>query len=566
MIYSNERKPFEWLNEHSKKFLNGGYLLNNPTPEERVRFIANRAEEILAIDGYADKFYDYMSRGWFSLSSPVWSNFGLGRGLPISCFGSYIGDSVSEISFTNSEVDIMSKLGGGTSGYFGHIRPRGAKISNNGTSNGSFPFAKKFDASIDVISQGSTRRGRFSPYIDIDHPDIMEWLEIGLEGNPIQELNHAVCVGKDWLKEMVDGDEDKRDIWAKVIQVRGEIGYPYILFKDNANEGTVDVYKDLKKTIYASNLCSEIMLPSSNKESFVCCLSSMNLLYFDEWKDTDAVETLTYFLDAVMTEFIEKLELYRDSSENDDKLTFLFMERAYRFATRHRALGLGVLGWHSLLQSKMLPFESFEAMQLNAKVFSLIQERAYKASRELAEIFGKPIILRNYDRRNTTLTAIAPTKSSSFIMGQVSPSIEPFTSNIYVKDLAKVKETFRNPFLTKVLEYYGKNNRETWKSIQKKDGSVQHLDFLTDNEKAVFKTFREISQLSIVQQAAQRQKFICQSQSLNLTIDPRTPTRDINKLYLTASELGVKSLYYQNNINAAQEFKRNLNDCVACDG
>lgn len=566
MTFSKERKPYEWLNEYSREFLNGGYLVNGQTPEDRIKFIAKRAEEILNIDGYAKKFEDYMSKGWFSLSSPIWSNYGLGRGLPISCFGSYIEDSVGGISFANSEVDMMSKLGGGTSGYFGHIRGRGSEIKDNGNSNGSFPFAKKFETSINVISQGNTRRGRFSPYIDIDHPDILEWLQIGLEGNPIQELTHGICVGKQWLKEMVEGDREKRSIWAKLLQVRGEIGYPYILFKDNANDNAVDVYKDSNMKIYASNLCTEIMLPSSQDESFVCCLSSMNLLYFDEWKDTDAVETMTLFLDSVITEFIEKLEFYRDSPKREHKHTWNFMERTYNFAKGHRALGLGALGWHSLLQSKNIPFESFDAMQLNAKVFSTIQKQAYKASEDMAVSYGEPHVLRGYKRRNTTLLAIAPTKSSSFILGQASLGIEPFTSNIYVKDLAKIKTTFKNPYLEKVLEGYGKNDRETWLNILSRDGSVQHLDFLTTHEKDVFKTFREISQLSIIQQAGQRQKFICQGQSLNLTIDPRTPTKDINALYLEAEKLGVKSLYYQNSVNAAQEFKRNLLDCASCEG
>lgn len=566
MTYSKEREPYQWLNEHSKTFLNGGYLKDNQTPVDRIAKIALHAERLLHVKGYAAKFEDYMSRGWFSLSSPIWSNFGTERGLPISCFGSYIEDSVGGISYANSEVDMMSKMGGGASGYFGHLRSRGKSISGNGESNGSFPFARKFDTSIDVISQGTTRRGQFAGYIDIEHGDINEWLEIQLEGNPIQLMYYGVCVGKQWLKEMKEGDKAKRKIWAKLIQVRGEIGAPYILFKDNANDNTVDVYKDKDMKIYASNLCSEIMLPSNPEESFVCCLSSMNLVYYDEWKDTDAVEVMTFFLDAVMTEFIEKLVTYKYSNSREDQYVWYFMQRTYNFALRHRALGMGVIGWHSLLQSKNLPFEGFDAMQLNNQIFSNLKEKAYAASEKLAELYGKPEVLKGYGRRNTTLLAIAPTKSSAFIMGQASLGIEPFQSNIYVKDLAKIKTTFKNPYLEKVLEAHGKNNRKTWLSILKKDGSVQHLDFLTEHEKNVFKTFREISQLTIIQQAAQRQKYICQGQSLNLTIDPRTPTKDVNALYLEAAELGVKSLYYQNNINAAQEFKRNLMECSSCDG
>ena len=377
---------------------------------------------------------------------------------------------------------------------------------------------------------------------------------------------YGVCVGKQWLEEMKAGDKAKRKVWAKLLTVRGEIGAPYILFKDNANENTVDVYKDKDMKIYASNLCSEIMLPSNSEESFVCCLSSLNLVYYDEWKDTDAVEVMTFFLDAVMSEFIEKLEAYKSSSSREDQHVWYFMKRTYNFAKRHRALGMGVIGWHSLLQSKNLAFESFDAMQLNNQIFSNLKETAYTASEKLAEIYGEPDVLEGYGRRNTTLLAIAPTKSSAFIMGQASLGIEPFTSNIYVKDLAKIKTTFKNPYLEKVLKLNNKNDRKTWLSILEKDGSVQHLKFLSEHEKNVFKTFREISQLTIIQQAAQRQRYICQGQSLNLTIDPRTPTKDVNALYLEAADMGVKSLYYQNNVNAAQEFKRNLMECSSCDG
>jgi ribonucleoside-diphosphate reductase alpha chain len=544
---------FEWLNEESTEFLRRGYLQDGVEPKDRIKQIANRAEQILGIDGYADKFYDYMSRGWYSLSSPVWSNFGLDRGLPISCFGSYIDDSVESIMYTTAEVGMMSKYGGGTSGYFGAIRPRGSEIKNNGTSNGSYPFAKLFDTTIDVISQGSTRRGYFAGYIDIEHGDIEEWLEIMHEGNPIQLMYYGVAVGKDWLNEMRNGDTDKRRIWAKVLQNRVNVGVPYILFKDNVNENTVDVYKDNGMKIYASNLCSEICLPSNEYESFVCCLSSMNLLHFDDWENTDAVETLTYFLDAVMTEFIEKTDGVK------------FMERANLFAKSHRALGLGVLGWHDFLQSKMIPFDSFQAMMYNAKVFKIIQEQALTASSKLAAMFGESPVLFGYGRRNTTLTAIAPTKSSSFILGQVSQSIEPIKSNYHIKDTAKMKVTYKNPKLEEYLESIGKNTKEVWNSIKNHDGSVQHLDFLDPHVKDVFKTFSEISQLAVIQQAAQRQKFICQSQSLNLMIHPNTPTKDINTLYLTAEELGVKSLYYQFNVNAAQEFNRSLLTCSSCE-
>ena len=558
-------KTFEWLNENSRKFLAAGYLGEGITAEERILNIAKRAEKILQMPGYADKFYHYMSQGFYSLASPVWSNFGKERGLPISCFGSHIDDDIGNILYSQSEVGMMSKLGGGTSGYFGKIRHRGAEIKDNGQASGAVHVMRLFESMVDVVSQGSVRRGRFSPYLPIDHPDIMEFLEIGSEGNPIQELTHGVTVTNDWMQAMIDGDNEKRTVWAKVLQSRGEMGYPYIFFTDNANNNAADVYKDKKLPIYASNLCTEIMLPSDHNWSFVCVLSSINVLHYDNWKDTDAVETMIYFLDAVITEFLEKLEKYKNSENRDDQQTFLFMERAYNFSKENRALGMGVLGWHSLLQSKMLPFDSQEAYDLNSEVFKYIQARSHVASENLAEKFGEPELLKGYGRRNTTLNAIAPTTSSAFILGQVSQGIEPIWSNIYVKDIAKIKTTIKNPFLVKLLEDKGMNTPEVWRTIRDKDGSVQELDFLSENEKEVFKTYSEIDQLTIIYQAANRQNYIDQGQSLNIIIHPDTPTKEVNKIHVTAWKLGLKSLYYQHSMNAAQKFKQKK-ECESCEG
>jgi ribonucleoside-diphosphate reductase alpha chain len=559
-----QNNAFEWLTEHSRNFLASGYIAPGVSAEERIREIADRAEQILAIPGYSDKFYHYMSEGFFSLASPVWSNFGKKRGLPISCFGSHIDDDMGNILYTQAEVGMMSKLGGGTSGYFGKIRHRGAEVKNNGQASGAVHIMQLFESMVDVVSQGSVRRGRFSPYLPVEHPDIMEFLEIGTEGNPIQELTHGVTVTNQWMQEMVDGDEEKRAIWAKVLQRRGEMGYPYIFFKDNANNFAADVYKDKKLPIYASNLCTEIMLPSGENWSFVCVLSSVNLLHYDKWKETDAVETMVYFLDAVITEFIEKLEAYRDSDNRDDRQTFLFMERAYNFAKDNRALGLGVLGWHSLLQSKMLPLNSQKAYDLNSEIFRVIKEKSYKASAELAQMFGEPEVLKGYGRRNTTLNAIAPTTSSAFILGQVSQGIEPIWSNVYVKDIAKIKTTIKNPFLEKLLEEKGRNTLDVWRNIRDYDGSVQHLDFLTDEEKDVFKTYSEIDQMDLIYQAANRQNHIDQGQSVNIIVHPEMPVKDINKIHVTAWKLGLKSLYYQHSMNAAQKFAQKK-DCASCE-
>ena len=553
MNYFNysEREPFYWLNSASKLFLERGYLLPDTDAIQRITDIADNAQHILKIPRFKEKFFEYMSKGYYSLSSPVWSNFGLSKGLPISCFGSYVGDSIEDIMGTNAEIGMMSKIGGGTSAYFGHVRPRGSDITNNGKSNGSFSFLPLTNTVVDVVSQGTSRKGQCAVYQDIEHPDIEEWLDIHTEGNPIQLMFYGVCVGKEWFKEMKEGDVSKRNIWAKILQRRSETGIPYIFFKDNVNENKPEIYKNEK--IYASNLCTEIMLPSNENESFVCCLSSMNLLHYDEWKDTDAVEILTMFLDAVMTEFIEK----------GSKIKYL--EKAVNFAKNHRAIGVGVLGWYSYLQNNKIEFESFEAMQKNAEIFKFLQEKTLVASKKLYETLGPPNKYPELDRRNTTLVSIAPTKSSSFILGQVSPSVEPLKSNYYIKDLAKTKEVYRNPFLKQLLTEKGFNTAEVWDNILSKDGSVQHLDFLDEKEKNIFKTFSELSQLSIIQQAAQRQKFIDQGQSINIMIHPNTPLKDINKLYIKAEELGLKSLYYQINLSAAQELNRNLLECKSCE-
>lgn len=555
------------------------------TAEARIREIANIAEKYLNKPGFADKFYDYMSRGFYSLASPVWSNYGLERGLPISCFSSYIADDMSRILYTHAEVGMMTKYGGGTAGHFAGLRPRGAVIKDNGHSSGAVHFMELFDNLINIVSQGSVRRGHFAPYLPVEHADIEEFLNIGKEGHPIQESTYAVTVTDKWLQDMVGGDQEKRKIWAKIIQRRTEIGYPYILFTDTVNNNTVDVYKDKNMKIYGSNLCSEICLPTSDEISFVCCLSSMNLRHYKEWKDTDAVETLVMFLDTVISAFIERLDILKNSEDPQKQSAFYFMQRAYKFASEHRALGLGVLGWHTFLQENNIPFESKEATELNKEIFALINEKAYNASRELAKDYGEPEVLKGYGRRNTTLIAIAPTTSSAFILGQVSQSIEPIMSNAFVKDVDKMKVTIKNPTLEKLLEEKGMNTTETWASIRDNDGSVQHLDGLTEHEKMVFRTFSEIDQRAIIDQAADRQKFIDQSQSLNLMIDPTMPTKDLNGLYLYAWEKGVKTLYYQHSMNAAQQFGRKklqevemkkkaqkeaeeagLNVCISCEG
>jgi len=539
-------KDYYWLNKDARTFLSRGYL--NEPAEDRIKEIARVAQEYLRIEGFAEKFERYMAKGYYSLATPVWINFGKEKGLPISCYGSWIDDSLDSMLSTAKEIGMMSKYGGGTSAYLGNIRPRGASITTGGKADGPVHYARLYDTVVDVCKQSEARRGACAVYLPIEHEDIMEFLDIGSEGNPIQNLQYGVTIGDEWLAEMKAGNPAKRKVWAKVIQRRSEFGYPYLLFRDNANKNTP--YAELGYKITASNLCSEIMLPTDEKHSFVCCIGSINLLHWEEIEQTDAIEVYTQFLNAVMDEFINK------ASEKPG------LERALNFAIKHRAIGVGVLGYHSFLQSKLIPFESLQAKQWNNRIFKTLKQRTESAS---IELFNSNPLAYNCERQglaNTTLVAIAPTKSSSFILGQVSMGIEPIKSNYFVKDLSKIKTVYKNPILVEELKNYDMDNDEVWDSIMKKDGSVQHLDFPT---KEVFKTFLEISPKEIILQTAQRQSYIDQSQSVNLMVHPSISAKDINQLYLYAHEEGVKTLYYQYSQNSAQAFSRNILECVNCE-
>lgn len=896
------RPPYAWLNAPSRAYLSEDYLLKGTGPEARIEHIGHTAERINGIPGFANKFVDYMSRGWYSLASPIWSNFGLDRGLPISCFGSYVTDCMESILAAHAEIGMMSKFGGGTSLFMTNIRPRGSDISNNGKSHGSVHFAELFDLEIRIISQGSSRRGEAAAYWDIDHRDVMEALRIRTLGHPIQKLSYGLCVRDAWLEDMIAGDPEKRAVWAKVIETRKATGYPYLFFVDTANRNAPQVYKDLGMRINHSNLCvtgdhlvptshgllsvkelntevygakeraettdgkkgvsagrmqlikkgqsvteivlsngmkhtvtsdhkvpvvtsmpgwrieyenvpaeelkrgmrvmiqtepgpvgpwhypglafeaglehnrkapereryevpndqntvtrrtlrsdrlstttasttgvtfsygfynnayqvyridsepgmreasafkpilpdtvrrgdretqyayldglmgtnnfwctadkgdvvtgfylsgrkyhlsevqvmlanlgiqssveprkgghvlcvessngivelatrtralgladevleldpgtlrlpnryavpdadtaeivsiehagyddvycwtvdseehhwvcggvvthncTEISLPNTPDESFVCCVSSVNDLYYDEWKDTDAVEVMVQLLDAVISEFLTKARgVYG-------------MDRAVRFAERHRALGIGQLGWHGYLQSKMIPFASMEAMRENVRIAKTIKEAAHAASAKMARTHGEPLYMKGRGMRHTTLTAIAPTKSSSFILGQSSAGIDPYVSNLTVKDLQKIKHTVFNPHLERLLDERGRNTPEVRDAIMKAGGSVLGLPFLNDHEKDVFRTYIEIEPAALVRQAAQRQPYVDQSQSLNLIIDPQVPAKEVNALYLDAWRTGVISLYYQDNVSAAQQLTQSLTACRACEG
>lgn len=550
---------FDWVNEDTRTFMSRGYLLDGETIEQRVADIADAFGGYLQSLGMSSndagklayKLNDYIAKGYMSLSSPIWANYGRQRGLPISCNGSYIPDSIEGMKLKDAEIAVMTKHGSGTSAYLGDIRPRGAPVSAGGYADGVSLPAGMHEATIGLISQGNVRRGNIADYYPIEGDDFWEFIGFREEGSPIQNISLGVTVTDAFMNKVASRDADAMKRWAAVLKKRFETGYPYIVFIDTVNRNKPAWYADYP--IYASNLCAEIALPSSVDESFVCCLSSMNLDRYDEWKDTDAVEVAIYFLDTVIEEYIRKTD------------GMMFMEAPQRFAERHRALGLGTLGYHSYLQRNMLPWDDHESSRFNKAAHKLIQERADHASRHLAEWFGEPEVCRGTGRRNTTLMAIAPTTSSSFILGQVSPSIEPLASNYFTKDLAKGAFTYRNPVLRDVLERHGRNDEETWASILNKGGSVQHLDFLTQRERDVFKTFSEIAPIQIITQASIRQDYIDQSQSLNLMIHPDAPLKDVNELIFLAWQCGVKSLYYQRGTNPAQEAVKNIMACSACE-
>lgn len=557
------RPDYHYLNTVSLTTLSRGYLEEGiPTSQlkeaaiKRVNAIIDTAEKILGFKLPTLRLA--VRRGWLSPASPVWSNFGVGRGLPISCNGSFIDDDMDSILFKVAEIGMMTKEGAGTSAYMGKLRGFGSPISGGGKSEGPKHYTRLIQEHLLVVSQSNVRRGNGCVYIDIDHPDIERWLKIrstiGGVHDEIQHLSFGVCISNQWMREMRAEPKggEKRQLMAKVRNKRRETGYPFIVFTDNANDYAPQWFKEKDLRIHASNLCTEIMLPSGPDESFVCDLSSVNLLYYHEWKDTPFVREVIYLLDAVMSEYIDKTDGVR------------LLADARRFAVRWRALGLGTLGYHSMLQALGIPFESEEARALNIEVHRHVQEESIAASRHLAEVLGEPEGMKGSGMRNLTVNAIAPTTSSSIICGQVSQSIEPWDANIFENDNAKGVFTQRNVHLEELLESLGKNTNEVWLSILHAGGSVQHLDFLTDRQKGTYKTFAEIDQVEIVRQAADRQKFIDQGQSLNIKLSPEATMKDDVDLIVMAWELGLKSLYYRRGFNKAQETARQ-NACVACE-
>jgi len=544
-----------------KKTISGGYLLKHESPKDAYHRVCNTVARRLDRPEMADKFFEYIWSGWLCLASPVLSNTGTDRGLPISCFGIDVADSIYDIGTKNLEMMLLAKHGGGVGIGINQIRPAGAKITGNGTSDGVVPFCKIYDSTILATNQGSVRRGAASVNINIEHPDFEEWLEIREPKGDVnrQSLNVHQCavVGDKFMRKLEKGDGEARKRWGKLLQKRKATGEPYILFKGNTNKNNPTAYKENGLKVHMTNICSEIVLHTDESHSFVCCLSSLNIAKYEEWKNTNIIYDSIYFLDGVLEEFIQKAK---------GKIGFA---NSVRSAEKGRALGLGVLGWHTYLQEKNLPFEGLLSQFETRRIFSQIKIESERASMDLAEDFGEPLWCVGTGMRNTHLRAIAPTVSNSKLSGNVSPGIEPWAANVFTEQSAKGTFIRKNPTLEKVLAKHNSNDNDTWNKILQDGGSVQDINCLTEDEKEIFKTFKEINQLELINQAGLRQQYIDQSVSLNLAFPSSASPKWINKVHFDAWKKGVKTLYYvrtESVLRGDIADKAMSEDCVACDG
>ena len=551
----------EWMDEISLSTISKGYLLPNETVKQAYRRVANASAERLKRPDLANKFFRYIWNGWIGLASPVISNMGTDRGLPISCYGIDTPDSIRGIGLTNAELMRLTSKGGGVGISVSRIRPRGDGITGNGKSEGVVPWCKIYDSSIIATNQGNVRRGAASVNLDIEHPDIDEFLEIrrpkGDVNRQCLNLHQCVVVGDSFMRKLEARDSEAMNRWAKILKARMETGEPYIMFKDNVNKNNPIAYRMNNLDVTMTNICSEITLFTDEWHSFICCLSSLNLAKWEEYKDTDCIKTAIWFLDGVMQEFIDK-------SNGKDSLV-----RTHNHAKKGRALGLGVMGWHTFLQQKNLPFNSIASTVHTRNIFNKIRMDAETASMELAVEYGEPIWCRGTGMRNTHLLAVAPTVSNSVICGGISAGIEPLPANVYTFNGAKGTFIRKNKSLEAVLESKGENKEKWWKQMLQDNGSVLGLpdNILNAEEKDVFLTFPEINQLELVKQAAERQKYIDQTQSLNLSFDPNDSPKWINQVHMEGWKLGVKTFYY---LRTDSVIKGDLGsrqaDCISCDG
>ena len=575
-----------WANtEEYVKTITNGYLINNETPKEaynRVcRAVTNRLNQTKAFE---DKLFSYVWNNWLCLATPVLANTGTDRGLPISCFGVDVGDSIQDIGMKNLEMMLLAKHGGGVGIGMNMLRPAGSPIANsNGTTDGVVPFCKIYDSTILATSQGNVRRGAASVNLNIEHDDFWEWIEIrepkGDVNRQCLNMHQCVVVSDKFMRKLEEGDQESRRRWAKVLQKRKATGEPYVMFRGNVNKANPEMYKKNGLKVFMTNICSEIALYTDESHSFVCCLSSLNLAKYDEWKDTDLVYTATMFLDGVLEEFIQKAKNMRG------------FENSVRSAEKGRALGLGVLGWHTYLQQKGMSFEGLPAQMHTRSIFSHIKLESERASRDMARIYGEPLWCRGFGMRNTHLRAVAPTVSNSKLSGNVSAGIEPWAANVFTEQSAKGTFIRKNPELEKTLRKIGMNTKEVWDKILEDGGSVQGLDFLdsylfvngevkhideprsstalVESIKDVYKTFKEINQMEIIKQASIRQRYVDQSVSLNLAFPTEASPKWINQVHMEAWNQGIKTLYYMRTESVLRgDIAARATDpsCLSCDG
>lgn len=554
-----------WLTEEGFKTLLSGYLLPDETPHDMYRRVSKSASKALGMPELEDEFYEAIWNNWICLSTPIAANMGTNRGLPISCNSLHVGDSVDSIFSKNHELAMLSKFGAGVGIYLGDVRGRGASIKGNGFSEGIIPWAKVYDSTTVAVSQGSTRRGASAIYLDIEHPDIEEFINIrrptGDANRRCMNIHHAISIGDDFMKKVENGDPKARHLWTEIIRTRFETGEPYLFFRDNVNNQRPECYIRNNLFIKTSNICNEIALFTDPNHTFVCCLSSLNAVRYKEWKNWKSksgktvIQLLVYLLESVLTEYIEKASKISG------------FESAVRFAEKSRAIGIGVLGYHTLLQEEKIPFDSFQAMMLNNEIFKKIREEADIATLELGVLFGEPEWCKGTGRRHSHTMAQAPTVSNSIISGLVSAGIDPIAANVIALKSAKGTFLIKNRTLEKILESKGKNTPEVWKLISQNEGSVQTLPFLTAEEKEVFLTAREINQFAIIKQASQRQKYIDQSQSVNLFFGKNSDPKYIHEVHMEAWRSGMKGLYYcrAESVLKGDLTNRQKEECTACE-
>lgn len=545
----------EWLTTAAFQLLKQKYLEGQETVYDRYRTIANtaasRLPSYLNKEVWAEKFFQLFWKGWLAASTPVMANMGTTKGLPVSCSGGYIDDSIDGFYGTLHETAMLTKYGFGTSGYLGDIRPRGASISIGGTAAGVLPVIKDYVQAMRDVSQGATRRGAWAGYVPMNHPDFYE-VATYLRNYP-DDMNIGWNIYDKDVELLQNGDQDMSDRFVETLFTKLITGKGYYFFPDKVNRQAPQMYKDLGLLVKQSNLCTEINLFNDKDHTFTCVLSSMNFAKYDEWKDTDAVFEATVFLDCVAEDFIQRAKVLPQ------------MEKSVRFTEKGRALGLGGLGFHTYLQDRLIDIESFEAHMINLEMFNHLHDESLRASQWMAKEFGEPEWCKGYGVRNTHRTAIAPNTSSALICGGVSQGIEPVVANSYIQPSAAGELTRLNPSFLALCKKKGIEVDKALKdSINAKFGSVQHLDFLSDEEKAAFKTAYEINQKSLIRLCAARQPSICQGQSLNLFFAADEDEEWITEVHQEAfTNEYIKQVYYMRTMAGVQASK---GECVACEG